>query len=481
METVNELGSNYAVQVSKALNSWIENQVKWGKVIVKDPRIIEACLHPENGENLSKATDYLKNVHEEVEYYENLALVSFKDYSIEKNIKGRNVVIQKDAILIDSVGGKTTGEVERIKDFLPYIKAGGDFFISDVYKSIYRENPIFVISIPVYDGDKIIGSLLLPPQMDYFIKLFVDEMKFGETGYFILGDSRGYVLAHPNRDYVLTVPDGSEGLLEKAVGGFEYTIEDFMGIERYYVISKLEIDPEKIESEWYIIYSQDMKEILKSYSRLKLISFNLVIVLSVLITSIMVFFNTLNEKKIKEEQLEKSKKKLELLVDERTKELKILVQKDSLTGLFNHKAIMKKLDSIIDKKVDENLSLGIVMMDIDNFKKINDKYGHVIGDEVLVKVSAVLNEFSDENCCIGRYGGEEFIIIFKDKNKSEVERISEEIRRSIELISYDFDNFTTTASFGYKMWSGEAVVDLIKKADDNMYLAKSKGKNRIEG
>lgn len=481
MLNINELGNNYTVQASDALTSWVENQVKWGKVIVKDPRIVEACLHPENSEILARATDYLRNIHEEVDFYENLALVSFKDYSIEKNIKGRNIVIQKDAIFVDTVGGKTTGEVERVKDFLPYIKAGGDYFISDVYKSIYRGNPIFVISIPIYDNEEVIGSLLLPPQMDFFIERFIDDVKFGETGYFIIGDSRGYVLAHPNRDFVLTRPEGSEELRDKAMKGLGSAIDDFMGRERYYVSSKLDIDSEKIESGWYIIFSQDMKEILKNYNRLKIVSINLVIVLSVLITSLMVFFNTLNEKKIKEEQLEKSKKKLELLVDERTKELKILVQKDSLTGLFNHKAIMKKLDSIINKKVDENLSLGIVMMDIDNFKKINDKYGHVIGDEVLVKVSAVLNEFSDENCCIGRYGGEEFIIIFNDKNKSEVERISEEIRKSIELISYDFDNFTTTASFGYKMWSGEAVVDLIKKADDNMYLAKAKGKNRIEG
>lgn len=481
MSNIKQLGINYTVQASKALNSWIENQVKWGKVIVKDPRIIEACLHPENGENLAKATDYLNNVHEEVEYYENLALVSFKDYSISKNIKGKNVFIQKDAILIDTVGGKTTGEVERVKDFLPYIKAGGDYFISDVYKSIYRDNPVFVISIPVYDGDKVIGSLLLPPQMDYFIERFIDEMKFGKTGYFIIADSRGYVLAHPNRDFVLSKPEGAEDLRKKAMAGMVSATDDFMGRERYYVCTMLDIEEEKIERGWYIIFSQDMKEVLKNYTKLKIVSVNLVIILSVLITAVIVFIMTLNEKNLAKHQLEKSKKELEVRVDERTKALRLIAQKDSLTGLYNHKSIMKKLHGIVENSDEKNEKLAVVMMDLDNFKNINDRYGHVVGDEVLVKVSRVLNGFSNGECMIGRYGGEEFILLIKNKSKSEIDSISEKIRQSIEDIPYEFDSFKTTASFGYKIWDGEKVVDLVKKADDNMYIAKKKGKNRVEG
>ena len=167
-------------------------------------------------------------------------------------------------------------------------------------------------------------------------------------------------------------------------------------------------------------------------------------------------------------------------LEEAKEELIILSSTDYLTKLYNR----KKIDSVLEenenffKRYEDDFS--IILLDIDDFKKVNDKYGHLSGDEVLVSISNILTEFTREVDVVGRWGGEEFIIICPKTNKDEALVLAEKLRNKIS--SYDFKYLgNITASFGISSYSqNNSLKELLLKADDAMYLSKSKGKNRVE-
>ncbi|WP_121628495.1 GGDEF domain-containing protein [Poseidonibacter antarcticus] len=167
-------------------------------------------------------------------------------------------------------------------------------------------------------------------------------------------------------------------------------------------------------------------------------------------------------------------------LEEAKEELIILSSTDYLTKLNNR----KKIDSVLEenekkfKRYKDDFS--IILLDIDDFKKINDKYGHLSGDEVLVGISNILTEFTREVDAVGRWGGEEFIIICPKTNKDEALVLAEKLRNKIS--TYDFKYLgNITASFGISTYvENSSLKELLLKADNAMYLSKSKGKNRVE-
>lgn len=155
--------------------------------------------------------------------------------------------------------------------------------------------------------------------------------------------------------------------------------------------------------------------------------------------------------------------------------------RDGLTKLYNHKYSM----DVIEKEIN-NLSLegnkkalSLMMIDIDFFKKVNDTHGHLFGDYVLETVANILVDNVNENGYVGRFGGEEFIIILPKTGISQAYDIGEKIRKSIE--KYKFKNdLKLTVSIGIKECENESSTKLLKNADDLLYKAKQNGRNRIE-
>ena len=155
--------------------------------------------------------------------------------------------------------------------------------------------------------------------------------------------------------------------------------------------------------------------------------------------------------------------------------------RDGLTKLYNHKYSIEiiekeinKLNSQVNKK-----ELSLMMLDIDYFKKVNDTYGHLFGDYVLETVSNILVNNINDNGYVGRFGGEEFIIILPQMGIDKAYDIGEKIRNAIE--KYKFKNdFKLTISIGIKQYKNESSVQLLKNTDDLLYKAKENGRNRIE-
>ena len=152
---------------------------------------------------------------------------------------------------------------------------------------------------------------------------------------------------------------------------------------------------------------------------------------------------------------------------------------DSLTNIYNHRYIIERLSSEIAEAKRYSLDLSIVMFDVDHFKRINDTYGHQTGDQVLVKISSTIRDSLRQTDIIGRYGGEEFLVILPHTNIEDAYTSAERLGKNIEDLNWD-KGFKITISGGLISRKDQSASDLIMKADALLHKAKENGRNRIE-
>ena len=159
--------------------------------------------------------------------------------------------------------------------------------------------------------------------------------------------------------------------------------------------------------------------------------------------------------------------------------LKLLADTDKLTGLFNR----SKLDILLKKEIKRSQRydrpFGLVLIDFDYFKDINDTYGHQAGDHALIEISELLREHLRVNDIAVRWGGEEFIIVYLDINKEELLKLSHELCQKIEKHHFK-EVGQQTASIGATLFhKNDTMSKIIKRADQALYLAKEQGRNRV--
>jgi diguanylate cyclase (GGDEF)-like protein len=150
---------------------------------------------------------------------------------------------------------------------------------------------------------------------------------------------------------------------------------------------------------------------------------------------------------------------------------------DSLTGLWNYGYFQYKLDEELAKAKSTNTNVSVLMIDIDDFKKYNDRFGHVQGDKALKKIGQTIKDNCRKIDIVCRYGGEEFSLILPANNKKEARLLAERIRKSVaknNILNYRFTISVGVANFPK---DGSEKKKLIKKADDALYKAKNEGKN----
>jgi len=174
--------------------------------------------------------------------------------------------------------------------------------------------------------------------------------------------------------------------------------------------------------------------------------------------------------------------------NKRLSELKIesdkykeLSNTDALTGVANRVGFAKRVHSITKGDNDQLLGYALMVLDIDHFKSINDKYGHDIGDSVLKEFAISVSNFIRSEDCFARWGGEEFVILAHMKNPNSVHVLSEKIRSNIEASTFEASNpIKVTVSIGVAIPQlGESFDELFKRADTNLYKAKRNGRNQV--
>ncbi len=165
--------------------------------------------------------------------------------------------------------------------------------------------------------------------------------------------------------------------------------------------------------------------------------------------------------------------------------LRVEATQDRLTGLWNRAAILDCLQLQLERASDEDTWVGIVLVDLDHFKVVNDSQGHAAGDQVLQEAARRMQSCMGDNEHVGRYGGEEFLAITRGSDPSRAAVVAERMRTAISdtEIATPSGSLRITASFGVAMSLGKSAVTadtLIATADAALYRAKQGGRNRVE-
>ena len=161
-------------------------------------------------------------------------------------------------------------------------------------------------------------------------------------------------------------------------------------------------------------------------------------------------------------------------------ELKALAIKDQLTGLYNRRKIDEVLKNEKAEADSTEQNLSVIMVDIDWFKHVNDQYGHLVGDQVLTEVTAILAKGIRKTDVLGRWGGEEFIIICSDTDLAGAMVLAEKLRKMIESHQFQLVG-KKTCSFGVSQLCQQETIDaLLSRSDQALYRAKDQGRNRVE-
>jgi len=187
-------------------------------------------------------------------------------------------------------------------------------------------------------------------------------------------------------------------------------------------------------------------------------------------------------------ELKKAKETAENLADELQKaneKLSELASKDGLTGLYNHRFFQQQMNIEVSRAIRYQRPLSFIMFDLDYFKKVNDQYGHPVGDMVLKAVADTVSKAVRKSDVVGRYGGEEFAIVLPETDLKGAVIFAERLRQRIEQLTLDTGDksVSVTISLGLTTWeAGKPVVDkasIIKAADKALYKSKENGRNTI--
>lgn len=165
-------------------------------------------------------------------------------------------------------------------------------------------------------------------------------------------------------------------------------------------------------------------------------------------------------------------------------QLQELAVKDHLTGLYQRRVFDEMMIKEISRSIRHQHYMSVAMLDLDYFKRVNDDYGHLVGDEVLIKTGQILMQMMRSDDLVCRFGGEEFVILMPNTQLKDAQVIAERIRSSIAdtLFTTDKGELKITISIGlveFYLGSVQSPQELLKVADDCLYKAKENGRNQV--
>lgn len=395
-------------------------------------------------------------------------------------------------------------ELQNKKDRY-YFKNSIDLKLNQIYVSpldLNKENkeievplkPMIRFATPVFSGNEevkgvvvlnYLGKKLLDKistlymKKPYSIPLLLDKESYYLLGEkekewgFMYGGKKGVNFKNDYPDIWKEIEKNERGQYMNGSQLFTYT-----------KIRPLETIDTLLESKkdyYWIMVSYVPKEYINSIKSEKFLTF---LFSGVIILTILTLISLISADR-KCSELEKiniiEKKNLELKI--KNDELFHLSSKDGLTGVYNRRYIMKLFEKEF-KLYKSEKKMTCVIFDVDKFKTINDTYGHLVGDIVLKKITKIVIENIDFNDLFGRYGGDEFFLIFLDKKDDEVDKILEKIRNDIFnlILKIDEKKIRVTVSLGVVRSTNQMKEseDMIVGADLALYKAKKNGRNRIE-
>jgi diguanylate cyclase (GGDEF)-like protein len=404
----------------------------------------------------------------------------------------------------------------------------GENYISEVVLSRKDGNPIFIISSPVYsEDDEIIGAVFGGIPLSRLSSLFT-TFRSGYSGETFLVDNRGLMLTESrftkefverglikettqnefivNTPAVTNVINGKSGFKEYTNCRDKYVMAAYQWLPDLNWGLVVEIEKEEIMGNWInqiiaviVVIFLIMILVIGPLSRYMAGK----IVAPLLSLTERLDFFTVNYKSDvlswtaletfvyqEVERLSQSFYSMAEKLGQLMENLETQAQHDALTGLANRHYFSKRSLQIVELTQRNNRECSMIFLDIDEFKIVNDTYGHSVGDTVLVHIARLLERSIRFSDVIGRFGGDEFTIILPDTNIKGAKYFAERIRTQIDEtpLQIDEDILHITVSIGVAVYYGtnarinrqEVLENLINRADTAMYKAKTKSRNRVE-
>jgi diguanylate cyclase (GGDEF)-like protein len=346
-------------------------------------------------------------------------------------------------------------------------------YVSDAFISQPGNIPAISLSVGVVGANKDLKGILYVNMTLEKIRKYVESFVYGKTGKIYFVDSGGHLLAHPDQSSAVEVKgaDGNSSwalrdvsdnpIVERAIKG-EYV----PGLYKNPVSGKLVIASyEKMPSTgWIIIVEQEVSE---AFSLVRV--YVLVIIALVLLTITLSFMSFLY---ISRETAASEREHLELVVISET---------DPLTGLLNRRSMLSRMSQIIAHSEESGQGFVLAMFDIDDFKNVNDTYGHVFGDIVLREIAARTVSILRIEDLLFRWGGEEFLLILKNCDLVRGRGVAEKIRRVVgdTPISDGLISQTVTVTIGVCQYHKGSIDSMVIEADEALYAGKRTGKNKV--
>lgn len=251
--------------VSLALEDWIGSQIKMARQLAQSEAVISACANPTNPELVNIAQRQLQKIHDIYGFYENipLAVHSSNGAPVSISFDGGVKSVKDGAFFTDTVGGKTIGKGGSAMSFIKASRQNKPYFISQVYPSLLRGNPIFVISAPVMWQGKHVGTVILAPQMDHFTNMFINKSRIGKTGSLFFVDDRGMFIAHKDKNMILKKGTDLEYMKKILSGNKDFYSENDNEESYRFLSQSIDIPKDKILHQWTLCATQARSEIVE--------------------------------------------------------------------------------------------------------------------------------------------------------------------------------------------------------------------------
>jgi len=405
--------------------------------------------------------------------------------------------------------------------------------LSPVIRNPFGNGSTVLFCEPVFRNQQLTGVLIGALDLD-ILEQYRSGVSFGKSGHSVIVDQNGMVVAHPNKKWMTENKNLSEwAVVKKMMQGETGVTEFFSNFTNEEMVAGFAAVP---TYGWGIMVPQLKSEVdsqimamLVPHLKWGVFSACLALILSFFLSrwisrpmeQLVKGTRMLSDKRIKGDalrisrsspkeltqlsrslerltrqfiqvrtKLEDTNETLKDRIDESTRQLRdqnskleAIANIDPLTGLPNRRGLMLRLEEEVAKANRNSSSFGLLLCDLDRFKLVNDNYGHTVGDNVLKAFSQMAPNSLKQGDIVGRWGGEEFLVILSGANAEASEKIAERIRKTMEDIAVlpDAIGLKTTVSIGLATYplSSDAIEPLISCADAALYEAKHSGRNKV--
>ncbi len=466
----------------------------FAKFLASSPAVINGYLENNRTQIINYVMPLYKNLYprfiEEIHFFKPPA-ISFVNFS---NLKSKNINlinVRKDIAWIDSS------------------------FTPSTYFYICRQYPGLRATYPIIYKNRLLGSISFGMNITIFKKLF-KNLNAKKVSIYLNNNDLKNALALKNYKNYAKYPVYKNYIV---IGNIlKVNLKPGYEIHNNTIFTKIAIKDFFKRTIGYIVIEDDIsksvftiKNLLYAKLTVEIISYILIFIVIILLFK--TIFNKIHElyeilNLIKEKEFDKlppkTKEKDELdkfknnLIDVAEDEKRYIsalnmeiekfenkAYRDGLTGILNRMFLEEKAKEIFLKYSPKKKPMGVIMLDIDDFKKINDTYGHDVGDLALIELTNTINRLIRKEDFFIRYGGEEFVILLPNTHVKNTLKVAKKIREEIEKIKIklpDTDKilkFTISIGVSETHANDTSIFDTIKRADINLYKAKKSGKNRV--